>query len=170
MRTALLLAAVAGASASCALSTSQAPRDRNPPFTISVATPAVAFKRTPDGVWADVVVTIANHGESRLYMADCGISAQRLIDGKWIRVWNKNCLDFPLSSIPAGDSLVSTIRIAGSFRANDAIKADPRLTAGTYRLQFLVSYKTSTTALPAVLSELPPEGVRSTPPFEIRDP
>jgi hypothetical protein len=160
----------------CAASPSRSPvaaearESASPAFSITVASPVVTFSRKPTFAWVDVVATIANHADRRLYGDDCFVAAQREIDGKWVTVWTETCLMPILTSIPPGDSVVRTIRIKGSFAADDPLRADPRLTAGRYRLTFPLSYKTVDSITGSSLDDLPPEDVRSTPPFQIRDP
>jgi hypothetical protein len=140
-------------------------------FSITVADSVVKFTRKPTFVWVDVVATITNHSDRRLYGDYCYVEAQREIEGTWVTVWNETCLVQHLTSIAPGDSVVRTIRIKGSVAADDPLKADPRLSAGTYRLTFPLSYNTaSRSPVEPWLDELPAESARSTPPFEIRDP
>jgi len=160
----------------CAASPSRSPvaaearASANTTFSITVASPVVTFSRKPTFAWVDVVATIANHADRRLYGEECLVAAQREIGGTWVTVWTERCLVQHLTSIAPGDSVVRTIRIQGSFAADDPLKADPRLTAGTYRLTFPLSYKTVDSVTGSFLDDLPPEDVRSTPPFQIRDP
>jgi len=142
----------------------------NTTFSITVASPVVTFTRQATFAWVDVVATITNHADRRLYGDDCLVAAQREIDGKWVTVWTETCLVQHLTSIAPGDSVVRTIRIKGSFAADDPLKADARLTAGTYRLTFPLSYKTVDTIRGSFLDEWPSDDARSTSPFQIRDP
>jgi hypothetical protein len=142
----------------------------NPPLSIKVRDSVTTFARRPTVAWVDVVATITNHGDRRLYGDDCYVEAQRKINANWVTVWNESCLVQHLTSIAPGDSLVRTIRIKGSFAPGDPLRADPRLAAGTYRLTFPLSYSTVNSPTGPALHDLPPEGMRSSPPFDIRDP
>lgn len=173
--TCLIVAAVTAIVAfGCAAGPSQTPvgadANTNTTFSITVASQEVTFERKPTFAWVDVVATITNHADRRLYGYDCFVAAQRKINSEWVTVWTETCLVQHLTSVAPGDSVVRTIRIKGSFADDDPLKADPRLTAGTYRLTFPLSYKTVDSITGSSLDDSPPDAVRSTPAFHIRDP
>ena len=144
-------------------------------FSITVADPVVRFTRTTSGIWTDVTASITNAADSTLYTDRCYVEAQRLIEQQWTTVWNQSCAALVLDSIAARGVVVRKVRIFGSLDPKDAIRADPRLVAGTYRLTFPLSYKASSQTAPnepgiPSLAALPSVDDRSTSPFEIRDP
>jgi hypothetical protein len=140
--------------------------------SISVADSVVTFTRKQDFRWVDVSATVYNRGDRPLFIDFCYVDAQREIDGKRMTVWNPTCALGYLVPIQPGDSLLRTVRVQGSFAANDPLRVDPRLTAGKYRLTFPLSYETtngSPVGQPR-LTNLLSEDARSSSPFEIREP
>jgi hypothetical protein len=138
------------------------------PILVTVDEHVVTFVRRPTFAFVRVGATVHNRSDRPLYGDVCYVEAQREIEQKWVTVWNESCLVEHLTTIAPGDSLRRTFTIKGSFAPDDPMKADPRLTAGTYRITFPLSFSASG-RIPQLV-DLPPENARSSEPFEIRDP
>jgi hypothetical protein len=109
---------------------------------------SVRLQRTPEMTSFTVDLTIRNRGSRAIIVGGCGPEAQREIKGQWQTVWSPVCVSEQASLLAPGDSLTSSITIAGFTKPGIEPPLDPRMTAGTYRLRFGVSDPSSSGTKP----------------------
>jgi hypothetical protein len=126
---------------------------------------SVPLQRTADMVSFTVNVVIANRGATPVVVGGCGPEVQRQISGEWQTVWSPVCIDMQSSLISPEDSLTGPVTPAGFTKPGFEPPLDPRMTAGTYRLRFGVSYPD-----PANVTALTSTEFVNSPPFVVYSP
>lgn len=126
---------------------------------------SVPLQRTADMVFFTVNVIIRNRGATPIEVGGCGPEAQREINGEWPTLWSPVCVSPQSSLIVPGDSVMGPLTVAWFIKPGIEPQLDPRVTAGTYRLRYGVSYSETTNPTAARSTEFV-----GSPPFVVYTP
>jgi hypothetical protein len=96
----------------------------------------VTFFQTPEQSHFTVTAVARNDDSRPLYIALCGMTAQRDIGGKWTTVFTPTCTSNGLTPLAPGDSVVVPVSVFGYSGLNRMPKLDPRMVPGRYRILF----------------------------------
>jgi hypothetical protein len=139
-----------------------------PSFTVRVVHDTVTWQTQPTFRSFVAPVRFTNHGSSTLFRHWCASAIQKLVDGVWVEVQHTICLEgFPeYIAIAPGDSNEQIVRV---YKYPDPKHpyGDGRLTAGTYRMVFLLGYDYGVRKGLTIDTS---EDARATKPFVVRDP
>jgi hypothetical protein len=113
---------------------------------IQSASDSVPLRRGSDATSFAVEVLMRNRGPRALIVGSCGgPEAQRKIDGEWQTVWSPVCVSDQGTLVAPRSSATRTLSVVGFTRLGIEPRLDPRMTAGVYRLRYVVSVPDSST-------------------------
>ena len=110
-------------------------RKRHLDARIQAVQDTVPFYQSPEQSSFAVTTVVHNEDRQRLFVALCGMEAQREIDGTWTTVFMPACLSNGLTPLAPGDSIVVPVRIT-AYTDNTFPRLDPRMKPGRYRILF----------------------------------
>ncbi len=101
----------------------------------------VILHRSAQGVHFETSAMITNSGPGSIFLAECSPALQRNLNDSWVTVWTPICVSGDRSQlILAGDSAVVLVKASAYTNPLWQPQLDPRLTAGTDRLLWNISY------------------------------
>jgi hypothetical protein len=108
------------------------------PLNVAVRTleDTVTFFQSPQQSSFAVTAIARNHDSRPLYIALCGMTAQRDIGGTWTTVFTPACMSNGLTPLAPGDSVVVPVSVFGYSGLNRMPRLDPRMVPGRYRVLF----------------------------------
>jgi hypothetical protein len=110
-------------------------RKRHLDARIQAVQDTVPFYQLPKQASFAVTTIVHNDDHQRLFVALCGMEAQREIDGNWTTVFMPACPSNGLTPLEPGDSIVVPVRIT-AYTDNTFPQLDPRMKPGRYRILF----------------------------------
>jgi hypothetical protein len=110
-------------------------RNRHLHARIHAVQDTVPFYESPEQGSFAVTTVVHNEDQQTLFVALCGMGAQREIDGAWTTVFTPVCASNGLTPLAPKDSIVVPVSII-AYRNNIFPQLDPRMKPGRYRILF----------------------------------
>jgi len=95
----------------------------------------VTFYQSPKGASFAVTTTVQNEDQEIIFVALCGMEAQRDIEGTWTTVFTPFRTSNCLRRLAPGDSIVVPVSIA-AYTDHTFPQLDSRMKRGRYRILF----------------------------------
>jgi len=115
-------------------------------LVIQSASDSVPFLRGSNATSFTVEVLMHNRGPSPLIVGSCGgPEVQRKIDEEWQTVRSPVCVSDQGTLVAPRSSAMRSLTVVGFTRPGIDPRLDPRMTAGVYRLRYIVSVPDSST-------------------------
>lgn len=141
------------------------------PVSVTIRDDTVRLVRAGNRVTLQTTAVVHNtSGRQLYYRLPCGYSLHRRFEGRWERVWPRDCTmaeEMPIS-FAAGDSVVFDVRFYATTDGTVLPVLDPRVTPGLYRLSFAILDSMANGKPGAPRRYLPVE-LRSSAPFPLRE-